>query len=273
MIVQFHDLWHLYQAGDEIVTGRRKGKLPTQALRVLKTHGGRQKAVSSQRMGPKMDPKSRLRSVIQSAPEVTSFFIDAFYLDFNGTELTPVRERFEIKPYTDAKAIRDLEVYPIEYAVHVRPEELRERGKMFVDAVSAKRGRRMYCDGNDIDTGTDINGEVIVDMREFLKLRPQMAPEFTHAESLDISEINDYVPPEAVIQAESRALDGESDLADEDYLICHYRVYAYDLGTRRWGKFENILLQGVAWSERFDSIATSFSQRLLLNMITKQIGV
>lgn len=74
-------------------------------------------------------------------------------------------------------------------------------------------------------------------MQEYFRSNKDQIPTFTPAKKLDLAEVDSYVAMEAVIRDEARRLArADAVITESDFLICHYRLYAYKLSVRVWGK-------------------------------------
>jgi len=277
--VRFCDLWHLFLTGDTIVTketafqpdnttGNRMG------LKVLMTSGGR-RVISPVSPAPLfgLDENPRLDQETDPPPsysELNPFCIHAYYLDYDGSKLVPVRRGFVIPPYANARSVTDLDVFPIGYAADLR-KKLLERGRKFEDYVKARPARYLDCKGTELCTREELNDKVIVDMRGYLSTTPGDIPRFDYPEAPNISEISDcplardcassgralcihrqsriipdpisdvqvfteYVEASPDFKAITGAHAGDSQ-GDTDFEICHYRLFAYKLRSREWGAY------------------------------------
>jgi hypothetical protein len=199
---------------------------------------------------------------------VNPFCVYAYYLDYDGTRLVPVKRRFVIMPYADERKIVDLEVVPVAYAD--RPETvLEERGKKFVKFVTANTAPYVNCTGFDLETREELNDKVIVDLKSYFNTRPIEVPSYVGPGPLDTSETTDctlgndcsYLGTSMCYHRSMKIVfDQGSDMNiynqyieakpeynpyldtqeantwAPDYPICHYRVFAYKLQSREWGK-------------------------------------
>ena len=158
-MVRFFDLWHLFQTGDMIVTKRLASldETETQAqlgMRVLMTSGGR-KIILPKRPAPVWPSPVKLsasKDKVEPINNVNPFCIHAYYLDFNGSRLVPVRQRIVIAPYLGERNILDLEVIPMEYADSGTFGMLEERGKKFFEFVTASTAPYVDCKGLELRT-------------------------------------------------------------------------------------------------------------------------
>jgi hypothetical protein len=272
--VRFCDLWHLFQTGDLVVTKRLAGLNETETqdqlgMRVLMTSGGR-RVIMAKLPAPVLPSPINLstpKERIEPINGVNPFIIHAYYLDFNGSRMVPVRRRIVIAPYNGERNISDLEIVPIEYA-GAAADMLKERGKQFVKTVTAPIAPYVDCKGFELRTREELNDRVIVDMKGYLSTNPSETPSFQEPEELDISETSDcplgtgcgyaslscyhrttvvhdqmvdlaaykeYIENKPVFNPLSDAPKAGL-IEPSDFSICHYRVFAYKLRSREWGK-------------------------------------
>ena len=277
--MRFSDLWHLFRIGDEVITNASNSVGDALAMKVLRTNGGQRHVHPG--TSPSIDSTPLPESVGRTAPvnNINPFCIHAYYLDFNGTSLIPVRRRFVIPPYVGERLITELDVYPLEYALR-RDTELKtkliKRGRNYVKyALSSSRS---YCDcqGEDLHTKEELNDKVVVDMKEYY--RTYNPPCYTEPEALDMSETSDCSRgAECTLGAECyhgiiTALmvhDQFTDKAamkdhlrnepafrvsngnageftpgknEDDFAICDHKLFAYKLRSREWGMFNELPL-------------------------------
>jgi hypothetical protein len=278
--VRFCDLWHLFHTGDLVVTKRSASLDETETeaqlgMRVLMTSNGR-RVIISKLPAPILITSVKLTAKDKVDPinGVNPFCIYTYYLDFNGSRLVPVRRRIVIAPYPGERNIHELDIVPFEYAGDA-PDMLTERGKKFIEYVTASTAPYLDCKGLELRTREELNDKVIVDMKGYLSTNPSDMPSFIEPEDLDLSETSDCYEGRdcsyACYSCEHRTAaivhDQTSDLAayqeyvddkpvfnplsgapnagliePADFSICHYRVFAYKLRSREWGKY-SVLLQ------------------------------
>jgi hypothetical protein len=274
--VRFCDLWHLFQTGDLVVTkpalkGFNDPETQSQlGMRVLMTAGGR-RVINPGQPAPLFRSSVKLlmeEDWVQPINGVNPFYIHAYYLDFNGTRLVPVRKRIAIAPYSGERNILDLEIVPIEYAADAS-NMLQQRGKKFFELVTASTAPYVDCKGVELHTREELNDKVIVDMKGYFSINPSDIPFFQEPEAPDISETTDcYAGNDCsiggtschhrsarIVSDQICDLTAYQDYIEEkyafnplsgtqtighieppDYSICHYRVFAYKLRSRDWGK-------------------------------------
>jgi hypothetical protein len=123
--IEFDHLWYLFKAGDVIITRYPKD----QAYRVLHVGGGR---VS---LGY-VDEEGKIISRGGGPKKVSSFFIDCYRMDFNGTHYGPVSHQVMISPYEGTRTITALEAIPISFLPRTEEGTVEDilvaRGKKFV---------------------------------------------------------------------------------------------------------------------------------------------
>lgn len=295
--VAFADLWHLFQPGDEIIMKPKEivdEEHPWYAslLRVLRVQGGR----------PHIYPRdvapyiSGVQAVIQPAAPpppagtpvrepppprpksingIIPFTVDAYYLDFNGHRILPIRKRFFIEPFAGERDVQELEVYPYEFASdsenHLQRETLIAQGKRFLEYVYSKAASHVECKGAELDTRDELSEQLLVDMREYWKWNNTIRPVYQVPEELDVSETSDcYLPIQCREGPDCRHrktrifsdqfvdkdhMDDHVEkhkyfqigsslqpkqmpsLTDDDLAICTFRLFAWGLHSRKWGTY------------------------------------
>jgi len=233
------------------------------------TSGGRRALLPSS-SAPRFPTSITLRSSeekLEAVNGVNPFCIHAYYLDFNGARPVPVRRRIVIAPYPGERDIRDLDVFPCEYASDTATT-LRERGKNFVKYAAAPTAFYVDCKGLELSTREELNDKVIVDMKGYFQINPDDIPRYQVPEHLDVSETSDcsrgrncssyslscghrnpivhdqvsdlavykkYIAENPLFKSSLATADAPA-IKDEDLGICHYRVFAYKFRSREWGK-------------------------------------
>jgi hypothetical protein len=276
--VRFCDLWHLFLTGDTIITKESGNEIRSRiALKVLMTSGGRY-VISTASPAPvlALDEMSRLNTAsdpISPINGINPFCIHAYYLDYNGSKLVPVRRRFIIPPYPNLRSVTELEVFPIEYAGDTK-KVLVKRGERFKEYVEARPAKYLDCKGLELSMGEELNDKVIVDMKGYFSTTPVGIPEFDYPESPNISETSDCfmgndcavvgglstsacghrtlkIIPDQVsdVQVFTDYIEGRPEFnaitgahndqpqRETHFEICHYRLFAYKLRSREWGVY------------------------------------
>lgn len=274
--IAFWDLWHLFHTGDEATMKRKKewkgwGRWQPLGFRVLHAAGGRYY------LSPK---RSGYRDVGQHSfvqDRVSPFRVHTYYIDFDGSTMVPISLHFAIDHYDGERDITDLDIFPYEYATESGQTKalLIERGKKFVQFT---KPRHMHCEGLDIINKEEIDGQVMVDFKEGWaeqrregELGGLDPPRRTdRAETWDCPEGcnkgsdscphgNSHIHDDAEIDvkvgrefmATQRLLktdyfrlheDG-SDFTEDELALCNYRVHAYVLRARQWGKGVHIRMR------------------------------
>jgi hypothetical protein len=260
--VHFHELWHLFQIGDLVVTKplisqKNLDIASTLGMRVLMTTGGRRSYF-------KYGTRSKTTDIPIAIDGINQFCVHAYYLDYDGFKIVPVRRRFVIPPYTGERKVVDFEVYPMAYSSTIE-QKLQDRGKSFIDLITAKSAPYINCVSLDLDTREVLNDKVIVDMKGYFNTNPTDIPVYTSPEPMDLSETGDcrkcnlmdyewhshsctkviadessnMIAFEKYVEktVEANLLDRDDpDAMPLDYFICHYRVFAYKLRSREWSK-------------------------------------
>lgn len=174
--VSFSDIWHLFKPGEFVISADGK-----QVFRVVRVHSPPHKGTYP--WAAYAEPRGK-----HAKPYVEDVTIYCVYIHFDGTNLGPVLETFNIKKFDGEKSVTSLEIYPLRFHVlrdlEVRtaknkqaPEfdslvaakvadlrqELIERGKLFVEVTGVKH---MYYSGLTVDTRDEIESQVMIDFEE-----------------------------------------------------------------------------------------------------------
>ncbi|KAI4166136.1 MAG: hypothetical protein LQ342_000022 [Letrouitia transgressa] len=175
--VTFQDLWHLYHAGDLVVTEEetnpniyRVSIVPTCDL------------FSSRRPVKKVKLKSdgshqQVESVYKEE-SIRSYNIDLFSFDFDGQHFGPVESRFIVASYEGEKQITDLPLYPLRFrkdADEIKARML-ERGAKFRDLCNIQHCE--YTGLSVVEPREQIDSQVIVDINLHCRKFPECAPRF-----------------------------------------------------------------------------------------------
>ena len=198
-LVGFRDLWHLFIAGDLVVTDDPS---PSRIYRVSILPAcdlfSSKKPVTEIRMRSEGFHK-QVESVYRE--ESMSFLnVDVFYFDFDGRNFGPVEKRFRIVSYEGEKKVTDLPLFPLRFrkdAASIRSQML-DRGTKFCDlctivhreynglsAVEPKEQVRFLqttqLTGN-VElipcTTMQIDSQVIIDSNLAYQKDPEKAPKF-----------------------------------------------------------------------------------------------
>ena len=198
-LVGFRDLWHLFIAGDLVVTDDPS---PSRIYRVSILPAcdlfSSKRPVTEIRMRSEGSHK-QVESVYKQ--ESMSFLnVDVFYFDFDGRNFGPVEERFRIVSYEGRKKITDLPLFPLRFrkdAASIRSQML-DRGTKFCDlctivhreynglsAVEPKEQVR-FLQSTQLTGNVElipcitmqIDSQVIIDSNLAYQKYPEKAPEF-----------------------------------------------------------------------------------------------
>lgn len=185
-VTLFKDLWYIFHPGQYLFS--RLGIQET--WRVIQVTGGR-KLLS---VG---GPPSAI-DALRVQPS-SSFEIDCYYLDFDGSRFGPVHRRFQIRPFEGLRQITSLDVYPIEYQSDHKDmiENLTKRGAEFValtqvshkyfkgrTIVSAPDGTRMTGTMHEhkahgVSYPEQVESPVIVDFNRTIQFNPGWCPKLS----------------------------------------------------------------------------------------------
>lgn len=136
--IAFQDMWHLFQAGDLVVTESESQEKGFELYQVSILPAA--DIFSSRRPVKQIQTKTEgshqfVESVYQQGTDsaMSVFNVDVFYFDFDGQNFGPVERRLSLVSYEGEKSILDLPLYPLRFcqdAVHIKDIMLK-RGKKF----------------------------------------------------------------------------------------------------------------------------------------------
>lgn len=133
-LLGFRDLWHLFSAGDLVVTDDPS---PSRIYRVsilpACDYFSSKRPVTEIRMLSEGSLKE-VESVYKQ--ESMSFLgVDVFYFDFDGRNFGPVERRFKIVSFEGEKKVTDLPLFPLRFHKHATSirSQMLDRGTKFCD--------------------------------------------------------------------------------------------------------------------------------------------
>ncbi|KLJ12494.1 hypothetical protein EMPG_12487 [Blastomyces silverae] len=144
--IHFEHLWLLFQPGVIVISPNAGSKL--RAYQVLHVTGGRRIIDvdnHSKSEGPdsldNMDYNNQEGYAVISSRQCSDFFVDCFYIDFNGEKYGPRPQRFVISEFVGERLISSLPIYPSNQSQANENilGRLRERGQKFVHCTTSKR--------------------------------------------------------------------------------------------------------------------------------------
>ncbi|KAF4889019.1 hypothetical protein CGCFRS4_v009586 [Colletotrichum fructicola] len=259
--VSFHDLWHLFKPGTEVI--EQGGKQAFVVLRVevpvhkIEEPWGRwSKSLADDSEG-------------ETTKDRSHFTLHCASIDFDGKSFGPVSKAFIIPPFGDLKPVRSLLIYPVRFEGQETRQSLIRRGRLLLEVADFKA---MYYTGATLDKGGEIDSQVVVDFSEALAdeersaaWKPTIGPVNTAPEgrrddecsalccrghiihdgfSTDLKMTTDYIGtlvPDA--RARSLILSPRSleetlgsieELTETEILIMTYRVFGFVLRSRKW---------------------------------------
>lgn len=187
--IMFEDLWHLFEPGQLVYTGRGNSVGARRAYRVLYVTRGRSMLNSKGRAGHDDDQlKDRIFEysseeagqtmprVLGTSNSMTPLLIDCCYTDYDGEYYGPKSVRFVFLEYTGRKDISALDIFPAHFDENAEATraELLARGRKFVGCagVSHKRysGRSLLDNGRNLldahfDHVEEVRCECVFDQR------------------------------------------------------------------------------------------------------------
>ncbi|KAK8000999.1 hypothetical protein PG991_013221, partial [Apiospora marii] len=265
--ILFHDLWHIYKPGDVVVD--QAGKRAFRVIQVQSPHHQGHDVLNRFLNAQPTDEASK------AALDRQTMKVDCVYIDFNGKAFGPVKVTFTIFPFGGLKDVESLPIYPLRLSKEVGlRDRLVARGKMLMDTTSLQP---MYYTGTALNSGEEIDSQVIVDLSEALadEKRRTWAPVvepignvsqevqercsyscchtsfISRGSYIDFRLTKDFMDalvPKERFQAlllilsprplGRSVLGTEYEPKDEDFLIMTYRVFGFVLRTRKWAQLD-----------------------------------
>ena len=153
--VAFEHLWLLYRPGDLVYTIRTlENRATYQAFRILHVTGGRPildisnnskfNPINDRGFDGESETEEKIWDTIRSSPlDMTSFIIDCFSIDFDGSKLGPKSRRFIIPTFTGKRKMDALELRPSFTFAHHESlyQEMVERGRRFTQIADGTHKR------------------------------------------------------------------------------------------------------------------------------------
>ncbi|KAG8161101.1 hypothetical protein KVR01_009365 [Diaporthe batatas] len=213
--IAFERLWMLFDVGDLIYCPfqKRDGTLPTayngnsrngntsipltvhtpQAYRVLATSGGIGATKKRKRSsglpysegqyfieGQDSQNEPGGIAISSKSDRYTEFYVDCYFVYFDGTRFSPGQTFFEFKPFEGDIKVSDLLAYPMRYRSGDgnRLLDLEQRGRRFLDLTVVDH--RQY-DGITLGKDKeDVNSPVIIDFKMGLESNEDWDPNFPY---------------------------------------------------------------------------------------------
>ncbi|KAJ3960890.1 hypothetical protein N0V92_002444 [Colletotrichum tropicale] len=301
--VSFHDLWHLFKLGTEVI--EQGGKQAYVVLRVEVPIHNVEEPWGRWSKNLKDDSEE------QPKKDRTGFIFHCVYIDFDGKNFGPVSTAFTIPPFGDAKSITTLPIYPLRLKGEDARQDLINRGRILLDVADF---RAMYYTGATLDKKDEIDSQVVVDFSEALAdderaaawepiISPvNIAPEdeddrscnamccryhYVHlGHSMDLKMTTDYIGT-LVPDARARSLilsprsledtiSSMDELTETELLVMTYRVFGFVLRSRKWAQLDLGLLRYENSSARdltidaFDKLELPEGHRQLVQSLVTQ---
>lgn len=255
--IPFVDLWHLFSSDCYIYAKDHTQKI----WRVIQATGGRRYL---------SDPENRIRDWHTS---YSDFVIDAYYLDYNGTDFVPVYDSFAMERVDTFVQLSTLPYLPLALAQAqglVATDEVRDRGRTFLEYATPQH--RLY-EGLTLTRKASgdylvrplpddvlsqrvfserVSSQVVVDFERAFEANPDWRPgssevklnkpseaEVTdHLESVDNDAVWDMRFSEDLLEEQGKLWrsweKGEGQPDGDNLLLLPDQVYAYVLRNRSW---------------------------------------
>ncbi|KAL8652056.1 MAG: hypothetical protein Q9210_002906 [Variospora velana] len=221
--VAFQDLWHLFMAGDFIVSesGSSERNLELYQVSILPAadfFSSRRpvKKISTRTEGSQQLVESVYKQESVSAMSV--FTVDVFYFDFDGQKFGPVERRLELVSYEGEKKILDLPIYPLRF--HKDADgfmaTMLARGQKFRElSIPNKYPHREYSGLSVGEPQEQIDSQVIIDFALAYRKHPKNAPRFGR---------RSWIEDDARVVTEACGIPGCTDCFKDRFMFDDHRV-------------------------------------------------
>ncbi|MCJ1401381.1 hypothetical protein MMC11_004593 [Xylographa trunciseda] len=265
LAISFDHLTFLFNTGEQIIMTQPKNQL----YRVLQVCGGR-RFISPRRDTGEANYNPRAK--------ISNLIIDAFYIDFDGTQFRAAPKQITIYPYDGLRKVTSLEAYPLRFYPSMEKEEIRltARGERFVHSIRdmhKKYKGLTIKEGDKYVREEEIDSDVIIDFEfAFRKSEPLIAPPLfdggvllqptrpSSRECWPLERTNDAFP--GVTYEDDQSLNtlqvaefsSNTDLLNprplsrmsKDHLmLLPYRIYGYVLLSRKWFPLDVELVEDI----------------------------
>ncbi|KAI1748400.1 hypothetical protein F4782DRAFT_361416 [Xylaria castorea] len=272
--ILFHDLWHLFKPGNEVIDEAEK-----QAYRVIQVQIPQHKVEDPWMRWCRKSSGDKDKNEKEEDGEPVT--VDCAYIDFDGKQFGPVSVSFGILPFGGLKDIKSLPIYPLRLAKDANlHDKLVARGKMLINIAKFKP---MYYMGLTLDTRDEVDSQVVVDFSEALadEKRKEWAPTIeslrtkptdshehdcyaaccysqgvNNDDNIDSMLTGDFIRsliPDTSFRAPSlilsprpleEALPGTDDEpTDDEFVVMTYRVFGFVLRSRKWAQLDLTFLR------------------------------
>jgi hypothetical protein len=262
--IAFDELWNLFKPGDLVLEQGEK-----QAYRVIQVITPAHRGSSPWARWFK-DDTSDSRSDFDDESDGDPLRLECVFLDYDGVQFGPVSKSFKVPRYEGKRPIKSLPVYGLRFSPSPNiQEQLIERGKLLIDVAVYKS---MYYTGFSLDTGEEIDSQVVADFAEALSVaenaswRPKISPASTgnnrknrppcmqsccagrlvyNDDFVDRKLVEAFMqtlmpqqtdkPPLTIHPKAWAEMEKEGHTpSDDELLIMTYRVFAFVLRSRKW---------------------------------------
>lgn len=193
--VKYCDLYYLFRAGDVVYSPSRSEHIGPDYGPSDSSHAGSQKAWKISYA----NPPSIENNPPDDYDDCHRFYIECYYIDYDGENYGPVEHTFNIPPYEGERDIRHLVVYPIRYLADAKvfQQQLKKTNQDFQFFLSQKhlyyRGWSLTTspigaqledsEGKTVIHPAHIDSHVIVDFKAALQTLPRWKPSFREPSS------------------------------------------------------------------------------------------
>ena len=147
--VEYGDLWHLFQRGDNVVSRAD----PTQIFRVINFTGGREPLAS------------QWKDYDAPSEALEGFVVDCISVIFNGKQLVPRLTKLQIPWFQGSRPIPSLDVYPLRFSPEkdALEKDAVENGIAYLDVVSKPFCHMLLKGTTTDDRPQDVDAQIIID--------------------------------------------------------------------------------------------------------------
>lgn len=273
--ITFNDLWNLFRPGDIVLEQGEK-----QAYRLIQVITPQHRATSPWARWLDREDSSGSEDESDDDP----LRLECVFLDFDGVQFGPVSKSFRIPRYKGRKHVKSLPVFGLRFSTnpYIR-QQLIARGRVLLDVATY---RAMYYTGLALDSKEEIDSQVVIDFSEALSVpenktwTPRISPVSTSRKSkprppcfeeccsgkyiyqdnyVDSHRTAAFIqtllpaqasdqPPLTIHPKSWTDMQKEGYIPDDDELvIMTYRVFAFVLRSRKWGKSR--ISKGYLWDQ------------------------
>ncbi|KAI4193014.1 MAG: hypothetical protein LQ350_008504 [Teloschistes chrysophthalmus] len=222
-MVAFQDMWHLFMAGDLVVSESDSSDRGLELYQVAilpacDFFSSRRpvKQIQTKTEGSHQLVESVYREESVSAMNV--FTVDVFYFDFDGQKFGPVEKRLQLVSYEGEKSIVGLPLYPLRFRKDAAEfkDMMLERGRKFQElSIPNVYPHREYNGLSIGEPQEQIDSQVIIDFALAYRKHPKNTPKFG---------LRSWIEDDARIVTEACGVPGCTDCFKDRFMFDDHRV-------------------------------------------------